>query len=389
MKIGVIGCGYVGLTVAAAYAQYVDVGLWDSDKTKIQMIMQKKQPFKNNGLEDVFCAGNVRFGYYDEFEAFISANDIYFIAVPTDYNEKQNGLNTSILEDVIKEIFKNKKSYFRIIIKSTLPIGFIDYIREKYQSDNIFYMPEFLREGNAYYDFTHPQRIVIGGEHEKLLDIINLYKQILEKNIDKPHIMFVSTKDAEAIKLFSNAYLAMRVAFFNEIDTIAEIHNMNSNSIIEGVSGDKRIGNFYNNPSFGYGGYCLPKDTKELSRYCGDESVLLRAVSSANRKRKQYFYNKFLKEKKTIGIYRLTMKKESDNLRSSSLYDIVTDLSTEKKIIVYEPLLNKAEVRDGVELIESLEKLADRCDVIITNRMTIELLPYKDKVYTRDIFFRD
>lgn len=388
MKFGVIGCGYVGLTTAVAISKTSKVFIWDIDNIKLKNLTLKKLPFKDIDLENDFKKYNFNLFYCKELLELIEKVNIFILALPTDYNQKQSTLDTSELENLIKFIFLNKNTKnFKIIIKSTVPINFTQIMRNKFQSENIFFIPEFLREGKAYYDTINPSRIVIGGEKDKLFDVINfMYSNINNKN----NIQYVSTTEAESIKLFSNTYLAMRIAFFNELDQFAEEKNLNSCNIIKGVCTDERIGDYYNNPSFGYGGYCLPKDSKELANLLKKNS-LIPAIVESNEKRKKYIINKFIKNKKRIGIYRMQMKKNSDNMRGSVLLEIVnTFISHGIQIAIYEPLLKNINFFDKkITICKSIDELNNFSEIIIANRIDKEITPYKDKVYTRDIFFRD
>lgn len=394
MNIGIIGCGYVGLTVATVLAQQYKIGIWDIDLEKIRNITAGIVPFKDSSLETIFKTIYSKFETYENKIDFIQANDVFFLALPTDYNSSRNGLDTDLLENTIEEILFVRKRDIntKIIIKSTIPIGFTDRMRVKFKYNGIFFFPEFLREGQAYYDLIHPQRIIIGGEYTEIHFIVDRFVDIISsitnENFD---VDYVTTSEAESIKLFSNAYLAMRVAFFNEIDALAEKMDMNSASIIKGVCKDIRIGNYYNNPSFGYGGYCLPKDTKELKRFMAEDGTLIHAIDASNEKRKKQIVQKFTGLGKKIGIYRMTMKYGSDNIRGSAIYDIVKQLiENNVEIIIYEPIFNVTwKNKNNVHVVDTLEQLAETSDVIIANRMYEELKPYSEKVYTRDLFKRD
>ena len=385
MKFGIIGCGYVGLTTAVAISKTSKVFIWDIDNIKLKNLTLKKLPFKDIDLEKDFKKYNSNLFYCKELLELIEKVNIFILALPTDYNQEQNTLDTSELENLINFIFLNKdKELFKIIIKSTVPINFTQIMRNKFQSENIFFIPEFLREGKAYYDTINPSRIVVGGEKDKLLDVITFMYS------NSNNIQYVSTTEAESIKLFSNTYLAMRIAFFNELDQFAEEKNLNSYNIIKGVCSDGRIGDYYNNPSFGYGGYCLPKDSKELANLLKKNS-LIPAIVESNEKRKKYIINKFIKNKKRIGIYRMQMKKNSDNMRGSVLLEIVNTLISHGiQIAVYEPLLKNINFLDKkIKICKSIDELNNFSEIIIANRIDKEITPYKDKVYTRDIFFRD
>lgn len=396
MKIGVIGCGYVGLSNASVWANKYEVGLWDKDLEKLKKIQKGIVPFKDKFLEkniDVLCN---RFVTYDTFEEFVDSNYVFLVAVPTDINEEIRGFDTAGLEQVVKDIVTRKRkkgeSDYSIIIKSTIPIGFIDKAKMMCDCDNVLYIPEFLREGTAYYDCIYPQRIIVGGISDGIRQIINQYMEIIFKLGNKKNItvLFVSIKEAEAIKLFSNAYLAMRVAFFNEVDTLAESEGLNTKKVIDGICGDSRIGYYYNNPSFGYGGYCLPKDTKNLAWF-SDSLHLIRAVIDSNEARKKRIATKIIHSQKSVGVYKLNMKYNSDNLRGSALLDIIKILLEDNVFAAICDPDNEEIIKDKLQVswVSTLEELDEKCDIILSNRIYPELCRYIDKVYTRDIFERD
>lgn len=388
MKFGVIGCGYVGLPITVAISKLCKVFIWDVNNEKIKNLMLKQLPFKDIELEKDFMKFHSNIYYCKTVLELIENVDIFILALPTDYSEEKNTLDTSEIENLIDIIFLNKNNTeFKIIIKSTIPIGFTEKIRERFKSKNIFFIPEFLREGKGYYDTLNPSRVIIGGEENKLSHIIKfMYSNINIRN----GIQYVLPTEAETIKLFSNTYLAMRIAFFNELDQFAEKMKLNSYNIIKGVCADERIGNLYNNPSFGYGGYCLPKDSKELANLL-EENSLIPAVVESNEKRKIYILNKIIKSKKRIGIYRMQMKKNSDNMRGSVLFQIVNRLILEEiEVAIYEPLLEKRKIfNKKVVICKTITELDTLSDIIIANRIDEEIIPYINKVYSRDIFFRD
>ena len=388
MKFGIIGCGYVGLPITVAISKLCKVFVWDINVDKLKNLMLKQLPFTDIELEKDFMKFHSNIYYCKTVLELIENVNIFILALPTDYNEEKNTLDTSEIENLIHIIFlKKNDTEFKIIIKSTVPIGFTEKIRKKFKTKNIFFIPEFLREGKGYYDTLNPSRVIVGGEKNKLLHLVNfIYSNVNIKN----EIQYVLPTEAETIKLFSNTYLAMRIAFFNELDQFAEKMKLNSYNIIKGICADERIGNLYNNPSFGYGGYCLPKDSKELANLL-EENSLIPAVVESNEKRKKYILNKIIKSKKRIGIYRLQMKKNSDNMRGSVLFQIVNKLILEEiEVAIYEPLLEKRKIfNNRVVICKTITELDNLSDIIIANRIDEEIIPYINKVYSRDIFFRD
>lgn len=391
MNIGVIGCGYVGLTLATILACKQKVSVWDINKDRINQILLGKMPLQDVDLEKQFNSHYENIIYYDKYEDFIDNNKVFYICVPTDWSENRKSLDTSnvdkILEDIInRDCDKNKA----IIIKSTLPVNYVKLSRQRFSYENIFYCPEFLREGSAFYDSIYSSKFVVGGEYSKLYEIIDEYLRIIF-GLSGVKIIpaYVSTTEAEIIKLASNAYLAQRVAFFNEIDSISENNDADSKVVIENICKDPRIGNYYNNPSMGFGGYCLPKDLQELA-YNPQINNLFKAVHYSNENRKQAICNRFLGNNEIIGIYRLNMKSNSDNMRGSAMVDIVNKLiEGGKTIYIYEPICEKIIDNSNVIYVATLEELASNVDIIIANRFADELNQFADKVYTRDIFRRD
>ncbi len=388
MNIGFIGCGYVGLSNAAVWARKYKVGIWDTDIEKIHYILKGKLPYQDEDLNSKFKEISKNFVYYNTIEDFIEHYNIFFIAVPTDFDEQREQLNTDILESLIKKIIleKNREKICPVIIvKSTVPVGFTEKIKVKYNYNDIFYIPEFLREGTAYKDCLYPQRIIVGGESQCIKNIIDKYVDNLP-NTNKNVILYTSSGEAESIKLFSNAYLAMRVAFFNEVDWFAQRRNFSTYNIINGICKDNRIGEYYNNPSFGYGGYCLPKDTKALAGEYGD-SCILPAIIRSNDLRKKNIIEHLISLDKKIGIYKLNMKMESDNMRGSATYDILRQL--EKRgifVAVYDKMCEKMQFKECIKLVNTIEELDSNCDIIIANRMYKELKKISYKVFTRDIY---
>lgn len=389
MKITVVGVGYVGLSMATLLAQNNKVIALDIVKEKVELINNKISPIKDKEIE--FYLKNKRLNLYATGEEEIAYKDADFviIATPTNYDTNKNYFDTSSVEKVIEKVMKvNCKC--TIVIKSTIPVGYVNSIRNKYKINNIFFSPEFLREGKALHDNLYPSRIVIGDKSENAKIFANLLKDGAIKK-DVP-ILYTGTSEAEAIKLFANTFLAMRVSFFNELDTYAELRNLNTRDIIEGVCLDSRIGSFYNNPSFGYGGYCLPKDTKQLlANYSDIPNNLIKAIVESNDTRKNHITNMIMKKNPAvIGIYKISMKTDSDNYRQSSIFGIMDNLMKYKdiKIVIYEPSILEVDF-NGYEVISELDKFINISDIIIANRNNQELECVKHKVYTRDVFTRD
>lgn len=389
MNIGVVGCGYVGLSTAVAMAKKNKIHIFDIDKNRLNKLKEDNIPFVEADLEKDYFKYKTNIFIEEKQDLFIKKCNIFILAISTNLDSKTGSLDTSGIETWIKEISicKDKES-FLIAIRSTIPIGFTEKMILKYKSNRIVYWPEFLREDNAYYDVNNPSRIVIGG---MIKDASILIELITEKEHNTFPIHYVNSKEAETIKLFSNSYLAMRVAFFNELDCYAEKNNMNVRQIIDGICDDYRIGHFYNNPSFGYGGYCLPKDLQQLITTLGSDGILINAIFSSNEKRKRDITKHIADMGKRIGVYRLQMKKNSDNIRGSAITDIINELIKIGICVnIYEPILDVGlEMFPGAFFYNTLADMADDSDIIISNRMYDELLPYYRKVYTRDIYFRD
>ena len=385
MKISIVGLGYVGLSLSVLLSQKYNVFSTDTDKNKIYKIKNKIVPFFDNEIENFFKSKRLNLKVTTNFKQTIKNSNFTIVAVPTDYDNKSNKFNTHIVENVIKKIVKEEPKT-TIVIKSTVPFGFTDKIRKKLKLNNIFYSPEFLRESKALNDNLFPTRIVIGEKNEKAKRFAEMLKNCAFK--DKINVYFMSSKEAEATKLFSNTYLAMRVSFFNELDTFSESNNLNTKKIIESISSDSRVGNYYNNPSFGYGGYCLPKDTKQLlENYKNIPNNIISGVVKANRTRKRHIAKSIIKMKPSVvGVYRLIMKSESDNFRDSAIFDIIDILKTKGiKIIVYEPLLKKV-TNKSFKIINKLDKFLKISEIIIANRVSPEIKHVREKIYTRDIF---
>ena len=388
MKIAVVGIGYVGLSNAILLAQHNEVIALDIDKEKVNMINNKKSPIVDSEIEEYLATKDLNLiATTDECKAYSQAEYI-IISTPTDYNIEKDSFDTHTIDNIIKKV-SSINSEAVVIIKSTVPIGYTAQISESFRKDNIIFSPEFLREGKALYDNLYPSRIIIGQKSEHAKIFANLLLQGAIKK-DVP-ILYTNSSEAEAIKLFSNTYLALRVAYFNELDTYAELHNLNSKQIIEGVCLDPRIGANYNNPSFGYGGYCLPKDTQQLrANYKNVPNKLISAIVTANQIRKEHITNMILKqEPKVVGIYRLTMKNKSDNFRASSVLDIIQSLVDKNiKVIIYEPKLDQQSILNS-PIISNLDQFKQMSNIIVANRFSDELNDVKEKVYTRDIFNRD
>ena len=389
MKIAIAGTGYVGLSLATLLSRNNEVVALDVIPEKVEMINNRISPIRDEYIEKYFKEYNLNLKATLDYKEAFNGAEFVIISTPTNYDVEKNYFDTSSVEDVIQKVLSMGDNNITMVVKSTIPVGFIEYARKKYNTENLFFSPEFLREGQALYDNLYPSRIIVGNKEEKGKEFAKLLSDAAEK--ENIPILYMESTEAEAVKLFANTYLALRVAYFNELDTYAELKGLNTQDIVEGISLDPRIGNYYNNPSFGYGGYCFPKDTKQLlANYKDVPQNLIEAVVTSNKTRKQFIADEIIRRKpEVVGIYRLTMKANSDNFRFSAIQDIISILREKGlKVVIYEPTLNANEF-GGLEVIGDINEFKKVSSIILANRKEEILKDVEDKVYTRDLYSRD
>tara|TARA_B110000483_G_C18115585_1_gene511493 strand:- start:109 stop:1281 length:1173 start_codon:yes stop_codon:yes gene_type:complete len=387
MKITVVGTGYVGLSLAVLLSQKHEVCALDIDPVKIDKINNRISPFKDNEIEKFLKERDLSLTATNNAADSYLNSQYVIIATPTNYDSETGSFDTSSVEKTILEIIQYNKDAV-IIIKSTVPFGFTDNARKQFNTSKIIYSPEFLRESKALYDNLHPSRIIVGDFSKEADAFAKILLDCSNKKSKDVNIFLMKSNEAEAVKLFSNTYLAMRISFFNELDSFSEVNELSSLDVIKGISSDPRIGNYYNNPSFGYGGYCLPKDTQQLlANYKSIPNNIIKAVVDSNITRKEFIVNSILeKSPKTVGVYRLVMKNDSDNFRESAVLDIIKKLQEKEiKILLYEPYFEGSEI-DGIPVIRDLNSFIINSELIIANRLSVDLEAVKDKVYSRDLF---
>ena len=389
MKICVAGTGYVGLSLACLLSQKNKVVALDIIKEKVDMINNRISPIQDEYIEKFFREKELNLKATLDYKTAIKDSKYVIICTPTNYDEESNFFDTSLVEDIIKKVIEVDNKDTLMVVKSTIPVGFIENMRKKYNIENIIFSPEFLREGKALYDNLYPSRIIVGEKSKRAEEFANLLTEATIK--EDIEVKYMDSTEAEAVKLFANTYLALRISYFNELDTYAEEKGLNTKDIIDGVCLDPRIGNYYNNPSFGYGGYCLPKDTKQLkANYKDIPENLISAIVESNSTRKDHIADVIIKRNpKVVGIYRLTMKSGSDNFRESAVIDIIKTINSKGiKVIIYEPTIKDKQILNS-RVVNDLNIFKSTSDIILANRVTEEILDQMSKLYSRDIFESD